>query len=66
MYVILDDQSNSLLARPELFELFGIKGNPLTYHMRTCAGLTEMLGRKAVGFQIEPIGGGPRLDLPRT
>nr|XP_054587010.1 uncharacterized protein LOC129152514 [Nothobranchius furzeri] len=64
MYAILDDQSNCSLARPEFFELFGIKGSPLTYHMRTCAGLTQMLGRKAVGFQIEPIGEGPRLDLP--
>ncbi|XP_035995613.1 uncharacterized protein LOC110368714 isoform X1 [Fundulus heteroclitus] len=64
MYVILDDQSNCSLARPEFFELFGIKGSHLTYHMRTCAGLTEMCGRKAVGFQIEPVGGGPCLDLP--
>lgn len=64
MYVILDDQSNCSLARPEFFELFGIKGSLLTYNMRTCAGLTEMLGRKAIGFQIEPVNGGLCLDLP--
>ncbi|XP_054872108.1 uncharacterized protein LOC129350233 [Amphiprion ocellaris] len=64
MYVVLDDQSNSSLARPEFFDTFGIKGSPLTYHMRTCAGLPEMLGRKATGFQIEALSGGPRIDLP--
>lgn len=63
MYAILDNQSNCSLACPEFFELFGIEGSPLTYCMRTCASLTQMLGRKAVGFQIEPVGGGPCLDL---
>lgn len=64
MYVVLDDQSNCSLARPEFFELFGIKGSLLTYNMRTCAGSTEMIGRKASGFQIQPVNGGLCLDLP--
>lgn len=32
--------------------------------MRTCSGTAEMVGRKAVGFQIEAIDGQVRLDLP--
>lgn len=59
-----DYQSNSTLAHPEFFELFGIKGGLLTYHIRMSFSLIQMLGRKAVGFQSEPVGGGPCLDFP--
>ncbi|KAJ8353347.1 hypothetical protein SKAU_G00209140 [Synaphobranchus kaupii] len=64
VYVILDDQSNCSLARSEFFQLFGIKGSLSPYLMRTCAGTTEMTGRKAVGFQIKALNGGECLDLP--
>ncbi|XP_051816711.1 uncharacterized protein LOC127537707 [Acanthochromis polyacanthus] len=64
MYVILDDQSNRSLARSEFFQLFGVEGNLSPYMMKTCAGTTEMTGRKAVGFQIEAINGGMCMDLP--
>ncbi|KAI3369215.1 hypothetical protein L3Q82_007449 [Scortum barcoo] len=37
---------------------------PAPYLMRTCSGTAEMVGRKAVGFQIETIDGQVRLDLP--
>lgn len=50
MHMILDDQSNCSLAHPEFFKLLGIEGSLSTYYMRMCAGLTEMLGRKEVGF----------------
>lgn len=65
MYIILNDQSNRSLARSEFFHLFGIKGSLSPYLMRTCAGATEMTGRRATGFQIEAVNGGVCLDLPR-
>lgn len=64
MYAIIDDQSNRSLARSEFFQLFGIHGSPAPYLLRTCAGTTEMAGRKAVGFQIEAVDGPVCLDLP--
>ncbi|KAL4009495.1 hypothetical protein ACER0C_003347 [Sarotherodon galilaeus] len=33
-YVILDDQSNRSLAKPEFFELFDIKSEPFSYNLR--------------------------------
>lgn len=53
-YVILDDQSNRLLARPEFFEVFNVKSELLSYHLRTCSGI-ETLGKKAEGFKIESL-----------
>lgn len=64
MYAVLDDQKNCSLARSEFFNLFGIEGGLSPYLMKTCAGATEMTGRKAVGFQIEAVDGGVRMDLP--
>lgn len=64
MYVIIDDQSNRSLARSEFFHLFKVESSLSPYLMKTCAGTTEMTGRKAVGFQIEAVDGGVCLDLP--
>ncbi|XP_068506561.1 uncharacterized protein [Syngnathus scovelli] len=64
MYVILDDQSNRSLARSEFFHLFKVESSLSPYLMKTCAGTTEMIGRKAAGFQVEAVNGGVRLDLP--
>ncbi|XP_035531776.1 uncharacterized protein LOC118338605 [Morone saxatilis] len=63
-YVILDDQSNRSLARPEFFELFGVKNEPLLYHLRTCSSIMETYGRKAEGFQIESLDGKALISLP--
>ncbi|KAL3977608.1 alcohol-forming fatty acyl-CoA reductase [Sarotherodon galilaeus] len=63
-YVILDDQSNRSLARPEFFELFGVENKPLLYHLRTCSGVIETYGRKAEGFQIESLDGNVLIPLP--
>ncbi|XP_062415794.1 uncharacterized protein LOC119194889 [Pungitius pungitius] len=64
MYAILDDQSNRSLARSEFFQHFGIQGGLSPYLMRTCAGTTEMVGRKAAGFQVEAMNGEVCFDLP--
>lgn len=63
-YAVLDDQSNRSLARPEFFELFNVKSHSSPYSLRTCAGVIDMSGRKAEGFQIEPANGGVTLALP--
>lgn len=63
-YVILDDQSNRSLARPELFELFDVESKPFSYHLRTCSGTIQTSGRKAEGFQIESLDGEVILSLP--
>ena len=51
MYAILDDQSNRSLAKSEFFDLFSIQGNLSPYSLKTCAGVTQMTGRKADGFR---------------
>ncbi|XP_060795476.1 uncharacterized protein LOC132898102 [Neoarius graeffei] len=63
-YVILDDQSNHSLARPEFFELFGVENKPLLYHLRTCSGIMETYGRTAEGFQVESLDGKALISLP--
>ncbi len=63
-YVILDDQSNRSLAKPEFFDLFNVKNKPLPYHLRTCSGIIETYGRKAEGFEIESLDGKVLISLP--
>lgn len=64
MYAVLDDQSNCSLAHSEFFDLFNIQSSPHPYSLRTCAGVMEMIGRKAHGFQIKASSGGVSIDLP--
>ena len=64
LYAILDDQSNRSLARSEFFNLFGIKGTGAFYTLRTCAGLTEMSGRRAASFVAQPLDGSRSINLP--
>ncbi|KAI4876335.1 hypothetical protein NFI96_002704 [Prochilodus magdalenae] len=64
LYAILDDQSNRSLARSEFFNLFGIKGTGAFYMLRTCAGLTEMSGRRATSFVAQPLDGSLSINLP--
>lgn len=64
LYAILDDQSNRSLARSEFFDLFGLKGTDALYTLRTCAGLTEMSGRRATSFIAQPLDGSLSINLP--
>ena len=64
MYAMLDDQSNRSLARSEFFEHFHINSNASPYSLKTCAGVIETAGRRADGYQIEPVNGGVSLTLP--
>lgn len=64
MYAMLDDQSNQSLAKSEFFEHFHIKSKASPYSLKTCAGIIDTAGRRADGYQIEPVYGGVSLSLP--
>lgn len=64
MYAMLDDQSNRSLAKSEFFEHFHINSSASPYSLKTCAGITDTAGRRADGYQIEPVHGGVSLSLP--
>ncbi|CAE1295029.1 unnamed protein product [Acanthosepion pharaonis] len=64
MYAVIDEHSNKSLARPEFFELFSDCGPTSSYSLRTCAGIIEMVGRRAYGYRIESIDGRTSLPLP--
>lgn len=63
-YVILDDQSNRSLAKSSLFELFDIKCKPYSYCLKTCSGVVETSGRRAVDFVVESLDGRATIPLP--
>ena len=50
MYVMLDDQSNSSLAKSAFFDIFNIQGMVSSYTLKTCSGITETSGRRATDF----------------
>lgn len=56
--------SNRSLTRYEFFDLFQIKGSNSPYTLRTCAGVTETSGRRAMGFIAESLHGKLRVVLP--
>ncbi|XP_062393459.1 uncharacterized protein LOC134080863 [Sardina pilchardus] len=63
-YAILDDQSNRSLARSEFFDFFCLKSTESPYTLRTCAGVTEMSGRRATGFIAQSLDGTCSVSLP--
>lgn len=66
MYAILDDLSNRYLARSDFFKAFDLQSEPCSYVRRTCTGQIHMSGRRAEGFQIEPVSGEVSLALLTT
>ena len=64
MYAILDEQSNRSLARSEFFEVFDIPGGSYSYTLKTCAGQTEMAGRRASDFTVESVDKKVSIPLP--
>ncbi|KAL1259106.1 hypothetical protein QQF64_009683 [Cirrhinus molitorella] len=64
MYAMLDDQSNRSLVRSEFFDMFNIQGPTVPFTLKTCSGVTETAGRRAVGYTIEPVDGTLSLFLP--
>jgi hypothetical protein len=63
-YVLIDDQSNCSLAKPQLFDVLNIDGESFPYTLRTCAGTMQIEGRHAKGLVIESLYGHKRQLLP--
>ncbi|XP_056410980.1 uncharacterized protein LOC130352649 [Hyla sarda] len=64
MYTVLDEQSNRSLAKTEFFDLFGDKGSPTPYTLKTCSGVVETTGRRANNYIIESLDGKTKVTLP--
>ncbi len=56
-YVVIDDQSNSSLAKPELFDRLNINGKTTTYSLKTCAGTSQIEGRSSHDIVVESLDG---------
>ncbi|XP_071100525.1 uncharacterized protein [Haliotis cracherodii] len=63
MYSLLDDQSNSSLARSKFFEIFNIDSDKVRYTLSSCAGVVETSGRRGSGFVVESVDSGVSFDL---
>ena len=63
-YAVVDDQSNSTLAKAQLFDQLGITSPPTVYNMRTCAGYSQHLGRGTSELWIRSIGGNAQVKIP--
>ncbi|XP_052696124.1 uncharacterized protein LOC128174669 [Crassostrea angulata] len=57
-------ESNHTLARSELLNQLGVTSDPIPYRLKSCAGVTEASGRRAVGFCIQSIDGLAYHKLP--
>jgi len=63
-YVVIDDQSNCSLAKPELFDLLNLGGKATPYTLKTCAGTSQVKGRRAHSLIVESIDGMQSHTLP--
>jgi len=64
-YALLDDQSNSTLARAEFFDRMSVPWSSATsYSLTSCAGQRLMTGRRAGNFVVESVDGMAFLELP--
>eukprot|EP00064_Thunnus_orientalis_P019268 superscaffoldBa00004744_g19384 len=64
MYRGLWQRSYSQVLSKDLFGLSLSKGTASPYSLETCAGITDTVGGRADGYQIEPVHGGVCLSLP--
>ena len=64
VYAIIDEHSNKSLGRSEFFDAFNVQSPNSLYSLRTCSGVKETTGRRALGFQIESMDGTASCALP--
>ncbi len=64
VYAVIDDQSNSTLAKPELLDKLNITSNPVTYKMKTCGGVSAITGRSTNSLSVSTCDGGVSIKLP--
>eukprot|EP00795_Rhopilema_esculentum_P007936 gene7936-13827_t len=53
VYTIIDDQSNSNLAKPVLFDKLAVLGDAPGYRMKTCAGEKFIKGRSTMSLRAK-------------
>ena len=63
-YVVIDDQSNSSLAKPELFDALNVHGQTTTYRLKTCSGSNEIEGRYTRELVVESLDGMKACHIP--
>ena len=63
-YAVIDDQSNSTLGTPELFDRLGIEGEEIPYVLSSCNGKIQTSGRRAHNLIIESFDSSVALNLP--
>ena len=56
-YVVIDDQSNSSLAKSELLDRINVHGQATSYSLRTCAGTTQIRGKCSKHLVVESVDG---------
>lgn len=54
-YVLIDDQSNRLLARSEFFDYFGENTQEIEYMLSSCSGHISTTGRQTSWYVIESL-----------
>lgn len=64
MYAIIDDQSNQSLAKTEFFDMFAIQSKTSPYTLKTCAGVTQVNGRRACDYVVKSFEGKMSFHLP--
>eukprot|EP00794_Sanderia_malayensis_P002286 gene2286-2630_t len=64
VYAVIDDQSNSTIAKPELLDKLNITSNPVTYKMKTCGGVSSITGRSTESLSVSTCDGGLSIKLP--
>ena len=65
LYAILDDQSNSTLARSALLDAMDTaQVDPYQYTLSSCSGRESRSGRRAFGLVVESLDGEQTLKLP--
>ena len=64
--MVIDDQSNSSLARSALFDALNVYGQTTTYSLKTCSGTNEVEGRYTEDLVVESLDGKTGYQIPNV
>ncbi|XP_069114175.1 uncharacterized protein [Argopecten irradians] len=64
LYAMIDDQSNMSLARSEVFDQLGVRGNQHNYVLSSLAGTSNTSGRDSTKITVESVDMSVSLDIP--
>lgn len=63
-YAMLDDQSNTSLAKPELFDMLNVSSDEIEYTINSCSGIHVAHGRRVKDCTLSSIDGSVSYNLP--